>query len=376
MEMHMPKEPSIKTSGLSLLSVPAFWPVAMAQALLEEGGELYARNLKFIEEEIRIHEESRPKLATANQIRLDLRTMLLRDYGKPGDGVPTLVVAPYAGHTAVIADYRQGQSLVETLLANGIGHVALTDWKSATPDMKDLEIDNYLAELVVAIDDLGGRVNLVGLCQGGWTSAMIAARFPQKVAKLVLAGSPIDTDAGNGAIKRMVHTSPPSFYEELVELGGGLMKGKFMLQGWKNMHPDQHYIQQHVDLYEHIDDPSYLAKEEAFESWYENPIDLPGRWYLQAITQLFKENRLAKGTFVGLGRRLDLHEIVCPAFLLAGAADDITTPEQVLDASRYLGTAKDLIVRKTIAGGHIGLFMGARTLSEHWPQIARWIAGQ
>ena len=40
--------------------------------------------------------------------------------------------------------------------------------------MKDLE-NNYLAEHVVAIDDLGGRVNLVGLCQGGWMSAMIAA---------------------------------------------------------------------------------------------------------------------------------------------------------------------------------------------------------
>jgi hypothetical protein len=68
------------------------------------------------------------------------------------------VDAPYAGHTAVIADYHKGQSLVETLLTNGIEHVALTDWKSATGDMKDLEIDNYLAEIVVAIDDLGGRV--------------------------------------------------------------------------------------------------------------------------------------------------------------------------------------------------------------------------
>ena len=72
------------------------------------------------------------------------------------------------------------QANVQTLLANGIGHVALTDWKSATEDMKDLEIDNYLAEIVVAIDDLGGRVNLVGLCQGGWVSAMIAARFPKR----------------------------------------------------------------------------------------------------------------------------------------------------------------------------------------------------
>jgi poly(3-hydroxyalkanoate) synthetase len=371
----MPKPRPTKPETPSHLSVPAFWPVTMAAALLEQGAELYARNLKFIDEEIKIHNALRPRLATPNALRLDLRTMALRDYGKPG-GVPTLVVAPYAGHTAMIADYHDGQSLVQTLLANGIDHVALTDWNSATDDMKDLEIDNYLAEIVVAIDDLGGSVNLVGLCQGGWISAMIAARFPDKVKSLVLAGAPIDTHAGNGPLKRMVHDSPISFYRELVEMGGGLMKGKFMLQGWKNMQPGQHYIQDHVDLYEHIDDPAYLAKEEVFESWYENPIDLPGRWYLQAITLLFKENRLAKGSFVGLGRTLDLRNIRCPAYLLAGASDDITTPEQVLNAAKYLGTPKDHIIRQTVPGGHIGLFMGARTLKEHWPSISRWIAAQ
>jgi len=369
------RKPSVKSTELSLLSVPAFWPMAMAAAMLEEEAELYAKNLKFVEEEIKIRDELRPRLATPNQVRLDLRTMVLRDYGKPG-GIPTLVDAPHAGHTAMIADYHDGQSLVQTLLANGINHVALTDWKPATEDMKDLEIDNYLAEIIVAIDDLGGRVNLAGLCQGGWVSAMIAARFPDKVNALVLAGSPIDTDAGNGPIKRMVHESPLSFYRELVELGGGLMKGKFMLQGWKNMHPAQHYIEDHIDLYEHIDNPAYLAKEETFESWYENPIDLPGRWYVQVIEQLFKENRLAKGEFVGLGRKLNLRNITCPAYLLAGANDDITTPEQVLDAAKYLGTPRDHIVQETVPGGHIGLFMGARTLKEHWPQIARWIATQ
>ena len=371
----MPKSPLVKSADLPALSVPAFWPMAMAMTMFEDGVDLYAKNLKFVGEEIKIHDELRPSLATPNQVRLDLRTMVLRDYGKSG-GIPTLVDAPHAGHTAMIADYHKGQSLVETLLSNGIGHVALTDWKSATEDMKDLEIDNYLADVIVAIDDLGGRVNLVGLCQGGWLSAMIAARFPDKVNSLVLAGAPIDTDAGNGVIKRMAHESPLSFYQQLVELGGGLMKGEFMLQGWKNMNPEQHYIQDHIDLYEHLDDPAYLAKEETFESWYENPIDLPGRWYLQVITQLFKENRLAKGEFIGLGRKLNLRDIICPAYLLAGDADDITTPEQVLDAAKYLGTPKERIVQKTVPGGHIGLFMGARTLKEDWPQIARWIAAQ
>lgn len=368
----VPKSPAAKSAEFSLASVPAFWPVALAASLAERGAELYARNLEFVEEEIKIHDELRPSLATPNTVRLDLRAMKLREYGKSG-GLPTLVDAPYAGHTAMIADYHRGQSLIETLLANGISHLALTDWKSATEDMKDLEIDNYLADLVVVIDDLGGRVNLVGLCQGGWMSAMIAARFPEKVNSLVLAGSPIDTDAGNGPIKRMVHNTPMAFYEDLVGLGSGLMKGKFMLQGWKNMHPQQHYFEEQIDLYEHIGDPAYVAKEETFASWYENPIDLPGRWYLQVIRELFRENQLAKGTFVGLGRQLNLENVTCPVYLLAGESDDITTKEQVFEGERCLGTPKDQIERKLVPGGHVGLFMGSRNLKETWPQIARWI---
>ena len=370
--VHIPQK-SREPTDAAWMSVPAFWPMAMARALMQEGSALVAKNLKFVDEEIRIHSHQRPELATPNTARLNLRTMVLRDYGQPGQGIPTLIDAPHAGHTAAIADYHRGQSLVETLLANGVAHVALTDWKSATPDMKDLEIDNYLADMLVAIDDLGGRVNLVGLCQGGWVSTMLAARFPDKVNSLVLAGAPIDTDAGEGSIRKMVHESPASFYEELVAMGGGLMQGKFMLQGWKNMHPEQHYMQDHIDLYEHLDDAHYLAKQETFERWYENPIDLPGRWYLQVIQQLFKENRLAKGRFVALGRELHLRDITCPLYLLAGASDDITTPEQVLNAARLVGTPTHHIQQKTVPGGHIGLFMGSHTLSEHWPPIARWI---
>lgn len=356
-------------------AVPALWPMQFASALMSRGADLYARDLKFVEEDIKLHGGERPRLATSNRERLDLRTMSVRDYGA-GGGLATLVDAPYAGHTAVIADYHPGQSLVATLLASGSPHVALTDWKSATADMKDLEIDNYLADIVVAIDDLGGRVNLVGLCQGGWTAAMIAARFPAKVNSLVLAGAPIDTDAGDGPIKRLARETPLSFYEELVALGGGLMLGRMMLRGWKNMHPEQHYFLEHVDLYEHIDDPTYLQKEEAFYRWYENPIDLPGRWYLQVIDQIFQRNLLAKGEFHALGRRISLRDITCPVYLLAGANDDITAPEQVLHAAALIGTPSDLIVAETVPGGHVGLFMGASNLKEHWPAIGRWIAQQ
>ncbi len=94
------------------------------------------------------------------------------------------------------------------------------------------------------------------------------------------------------------------------------------------------------------------------------------------IGQLFKENRLAKGAFVGLGRRLNLKNIACPVYLLAGDSDDITTREQVFDAEKYLGTSKDKIEKKLVPGGHIGLFMGFRTLKEAWPAISVWISAQ
>jgi poly(3-hydroxyalkanoate) synthetase len=86
--------------------------------------------------------------------------------------------------------------------------------------------------------------------------------------------------------------------------------------------------------------------------------------------------QVCEGEFIGLGRKLDLHDITCPAYLLAGAGDDITSPKQGLDAATCLGAPSDHIVQKTVPGGHIGLLIRARTLQEHWPPFARWIAAQ
>jgi len=355
-------------------SVPLFWPMAAAAAMGQAELELFRKNLKFLMEAQKIDHGLKPRFATPNTVLLELHTQRLRAFGEAGaTGVPTLVIAPYAGHSAAIADYHDGQSLVQTLLAAGLPRVLVTDWKSASLDMRDYDIDNYLAELNVCIDDLGGRVNLIGLCQGGWMAAMYTARFPDRVPALVLAGAPIDTHAGDGPLKRMVEASPPGFYEDLVALGGGLMRGRAMLRGWKNMHPDEQYLDKYVRLYQHIDDPEYVSKAEAFSAWYENTIDLPGRWYLQAINELFKENRLAQGRFVALGRQISLREIRCPLYLLAGESDDITPKEQVFAAETLVGTARQDIVKAVAPGGHIGLFMGSRPLQQFWPQIAKWI---
>jgi poly(3-hydroxybutyrate) depolymerase len=360
-------------------SVPWFWPLAYAMEAEEMGLDVFTENMKALGEMAKVAVvPPPPKWATKNRVLLDMDTMLLRDFSteQAPDAVPVLIDPPYAGHSSTIADYQKGQSLIETLLAAGLPRVLAMDWKSATPEMRDFNIDKYLAEINVVVDDLGGRVHLVGLCQGGWMSAMLAARFPGKVASLVLAGSPIDTSAGNGPLKKIARRTPLSFYEQMVAAGGGRMLGQFMLTGWKNMHPGENYLGKFIDLYAHATDEKYLKRTEQFERWYENPIDLPGRYYLQAIDLLFKKNLFWKGKFIGLGRKLRLADITCPAYLLGGASDDITPPAQVFAAEEKLGTPKEKVVKRTAPGGHIGLFMGSNTLKEVWPEIGAWIRDQ
>lgn len=359
-------------------SVPFFWPLTGAIEMEERGLRLFQDNMRYLSEAARVGRPPAPKWATKNHILRKFGTMRLRDFSASdaSDALPVLIDAPYAGHSSTIADFAPGQSLVATLMESGLSRVFVTDWKSATPEMRDYGIDTYLTDLDKAVDAIGGRAHLVGLCQGGWLSAMYACLFPQKVASLVLAGSPIDTNAGDGPIRKLAHETPMRVYEEMVALGDGLMKGECMLAGWKNMHPGEQCLGKFIDLYEHIEDRNYIKRTERFESWYENPIDLPGAFYLQVIGRLFKENRFARGDFVGLGETLSLKSVTCPTYLLAGAGDDITTKEQVFAAEHLLGTPKQKIMKRLVPGGHIGLFMGSETLKTAWPKIGRWLKAQ
>jgi hypothetical protein len=64
------------------------------------------------------------------------------------------------------------------------------------------------------------------------------------------------------------------------------------------MNPAQHYLKKYVDLYKHIDDAAYVRHQDRFASWYERPIDLPGRVYLQVVDRPFKQNQFARDEYV------------------------------------------------------------------------------
>ncbi len=122
-----------------------------------------------------------PDWSTPNRKLIELHTLTVRDFSRSTDAAPVLILPPYAGHSSTIVDFAPGQSLVATLLDGGCEHVLVADWHGATAATQDYDIDNYLAAINVAVDEIGGQLALVGLCQGGWAAAMYAARFPGKV---------------------------------------------------------------------------------------------------------------------------------------------------------------------------------------------------
>jgi poly(3-hydroxybutyrate) depolymerase len=316
-----------------------------------------------------------PKWATANRVVLELPCMRLREFCAEEHAVPTLICAPFALHRATIADFAPGHSLVRALRGAGLPHICVTDWLSASPEMRYLSIDNYLADLDVAADELGGRVDLIGLCQGGWMALLFAARFPGKVRKLVLAGAPVDIAAGESPLSRLAAQMPLAAFRQLVELGAGRILGDRVLGLWGPQTHDREAVCRLLQVSQRLRGPALRRLEAEFREWHAATVDLPGTYYLEVVEWLYKQNRLAEGRLVALGHRIDLARVRVPLFLLAARDDDVVAPEQVFATAARVGTAASEIETATAPCQHLGLFMGARTLRTIWPRIARWLNG-
>ena len=242
--------------------------------------------------------------------------------------------------------------------------------------MRFLSIDNYLADLNVLVDELGGAVDLVGLCQGGWLALVYAARFPAKVRKLVLAGAPIDIAAGTSKLSDLARNTPMAIFRELVELGGGRILGQHALRFWEPHAPDGATIRELLQCSPTMSSEAFRRLESRFRDWYAWTLDLPGTYYLQVVERLFKDNLLAHGRFVALGRKTDLSNLRCPLFVLAARDDDVVAREQVF-AIEHLVDDQHCTVDKAVAPcGHLGLFMGKQILADVWPNVARWLCAR
>jgi poly(3-hydroxybutyrate) depolymerase len=349
-----------------------FWPALVAASAAETASSIAAHFLGFSGDAHGDHIRQEPEGATPSKIALELHAVRLRDFTVAQSGVPTLLCTPLALHGAAVADLAAGHSLVAALSSAGIERLFMADWRSASAEMRFLGIDEYLADLNVLVDHVGGWVDLIGLCQGGWLSLVYAGRFPAKVRKLVMAGAPVDIAARQSGLSAIAEATPLTMFQSLVNLGDGRVLGRNLAKFWGN-DVDANDIRESLQTLQLIGSPEFTRLEAIFENWNSWTIDIPGTYYLEVVEKLYKRNELAGGSFVALGQKIDLSRLRLPMYLLAGSADEVVAPEQLLAVERLVGTQLDYLRHEVAPCNHLGLFMGKRTLEEYWPRIVRWM---
>ncbi len=315
--------------------------------------------------------------STPNHVIYEHHTLKLRHFpNRQADrALPVLVVPPQAGHHSNICDYSVEQSMVRVFHRYGYD-VYVCHWLSCTPEYKNYGLEEMLKLTNEAVDEVlkqtgSKRLHLVGECQGGWQAAVYAALFPGKVATLVSAAAPVDVTAAVSDI-RNDSMAPMEFFEYLVAIGGGMMDGEYILWGFKNMQPDEHYVRKYYTLWRMIDngDEEGLENYVRFQNWFEYTQKLPGQFYLDIIRNVFKENNLTKaGAFSLLGRPVNLGNIICPVIIMAGQKDHITPPAQAFSLKNFVGTGRKDIVEVMTEGAHIGTIEGNQSLRDNWTAV-------
>ncbi|MEJ2716557.1 MAG: alpha/beta fold hydrolase [Deltaproteobacteria bacterium] len=324
---------------------------------------------KFWSEMLRVE---KPDWQSENVVVLDTEAFKLRQFTRRKSRASILILPPQAGHHSCIADYAlPGQSLVALCKEHSECTIYAVEWKSAEVSRRHETIDDLVRQMLQCLDLIGGEVHVIGLCQAGWLASICASLYPEKISSLILGGAPIDFTAGGGKLQDTVQNLPMPFYEGLVRLGAGLMDGKFIGTGFKNFNPYDRYVGDYLKLLTNIDDPKVVDRSRRFRAWYEHTQHLSGAWYLQAVYELFKENRLVQGKLKVMGRYVSLKNITCPVVLIAGANDDITLQPQLFNMARHVsGKVLKMVIPDC---GHIGLFMKKQALEGYWKRALGFV---
>ena len=331
--------------------------------------ELWSRALRWAVE-ITPAPERAIEWATPSEVLVETPHHRLRDFGDGGgDTPPILIVAPEVNGSQ-LADFAPDQSLVRTLLAQGMGQVCVLEWRSASAATKDHDVEHSIDAIEDALERLGGA-HLLGICQGGWESAIVAARRPDLVRTLTVAAAPIDFRAGDGPLTKLVDATPPQAYAAWGAFGGGVMRGELLRAGFTNLRFWERRVVDRWLLWNKLDDAAWMERRHALGRWYHARKDLPGVAYLRIVQQLFRENRLVQGTFTVHGEPVDLGRIEAPLLLVAGARDHLTLPEQCFALAEHAGSTT--VRREVLDQGHIGVVVGHSALQGRWPEFAAWL---
>ncbi|MCT4620537.1 MAG: class III poly(R)-hydroxyalkanoic acid synthase subunit PhaC [Marinisporobacter sp.] len=285
--------------------------------------------------------------------------------------VPTLIIYALVNRPYMM-DIQPDRSVIKNLLELGLD-LYIVDWGYPTQEDRYLTIDDYINGYINdAVDHIldttnMDKVNLIGVCQGGTFSTIYSSLYPKKVNSLTTMVTPIDFDIEDGLLfKWGKHLNIDNMVDAY-----GVVPGSMMNYGYIMLKPFQLMLDKYVGMVDNMDNPERMKNFMRMEKWIFDSPDQAGETLRQFVNDLYKENKLVKGTLEIGGQKVNLKNIDMPLLNIYAEYDHLVPPT----SSKALN---DLVSSKnkelfSFSVGHIGMYVSSKSQKEIAPKIAKWI---
>ena len=293
-----------------------------------------------------------------------------RNPKKPSNQTPVLIAYALINKQYML-DLEPDRSLVRNLLSEGVD-LYIIDWGYVTRGDRYDSVEDYVNGYLDGCVEFIRRstekkqINLAGVCQGGTLCTMYAALYPEKIKNLITIVTPIDFSTNDGLLFRW------SRYMDIDTIvdSYGTIPGDFLNAGFALLKPMQK-IDKYLHLLDVIDNHDKTMNFLRMEYWILDSPDQAGECYRQFLIDLYKHNKLVKGTFKVGNQTVDLKKVTMPLLNIYAKQDHIVPPAASKPLNQLVGS-KDTKLYE-FEGGHIGVFVSSKTQKELAPAISNWL---
>ncbi|TVQ58494.1 MAG: DUF3141 domain-containing protein [Rhodobacteraceae bacterium] len=296
---------------------------------------------------------------------------------------PYVIIDPRAGHGAGIGGFKH-DSQVGVALAKGHPVYFIGFKPQPVPGQTIADVTRAEAEFVREVMRRHPDSNkpiVIGNCQGGWATALLAATNPDIVGPVVFNGAPMSYWSGRVGENPMRYNGGllggvlPAMI--MADLSEGRFDGAWLVQNFEFLNPSRNFFRQYYDLFREVDDGAERFLE--FQKWWGGYFWMNEAEIRWIVEQLFVGNRLARGRAeLEPGRFVDVKKIRAPIIVFASHGDNITPPQQALNwiIDAYASEEEIKLCGQRIVYmvhdkvGHLGIFVSSSIARREHSEMA------
>ena len=266
-------------------------------------------------------------------------------------GRPQLIVPPQI-NKFYIFDLSEGKSIVDYLVKNEL-QVFVVSWRNPTAAQSHWDLDTYvtaLVEAITAVREITGcdDVNLHGACSGAMAISALLGNLASRDDKTVNAATLMVAVLDNSADSQLGLFATPEAIAAAKQhsTSRGVLAGEEMGRVFAWMRPNDLVWNYWVNNYLLGNAPP------AFDIlyWNNDATRLPAKMHGQLL-DIFTQNLFSRPrALTVLGTPIDLSQVNCDKYVVAGMTDHITPWKGVYNTARTFGGNTRFVLSSS---GHI-----------------------